>query len=190
MAFKLRSEVPANTLYYLTKVIGTKKMRNSASEFRDYVNKCKQIAVDFAYFMNNEWIFDNASAFQMQKQLMEADPTGGQLNLVPFDIQSIKWAPLIQNHGYGIKRYILQEEAYMPSLGYHDARTRMFTPATAKLMNPWGHGTFFKKVLGFEETKQIILSSPWVQREMDNLITHRLSLLKSGSSGSVPKADI
>ena len=191
MAFRLRSEVPASTLYYLTKIIGTKKMHQGAGEYRDYVGKCRQIAVDFAYFMNNEWIFDNASAFQMQKQLMEADPTGSQLNLVPFDIQSIKWVPFIQNHAYGIKRYILQEEAYMPSLGYHDARTRMFTPATGKLLNPWGHGIFFKKVLGFEETKQVVFSSAWVQREMDDLVARRLSLLKSDRSasvGSAPKA--
>jgi hypothetical protein len=55
-------------------------------------------------------------------------------------------------------------------------------------LNPWGHGIFFKKVLSFDETKQMVFSSAWVQREMDDLIARRLSLLKSGSSGSVPKA--
>jgi hypothetical protein len=78
--------------------------------------------------MNNEWIFDNASTHVIRKKLMEKDPTGEQMALLPFDVSKINWNHLISNHAYGIKRYILNEEAYIPSMGYRDARARMFTP--------------------------------------------------------------
>ena len=75
-----------------------------------------------AYFMNNEWIFDNASSFILQRKVLEGEPNL-QLN---FDVSKIKWSDFIQNHAYGIKKYILMEEAYMPSHGYRDARANFF----------------------------------------------------------------
>lgn len=78
--------------------------------------------------MNNEWIFDNASTGRLQKELLLIDPSGELLRNLNFDVSKIKWKQLVQNHGYGIKRYILQEEAYMPSMGYADARGKMYPP--------------------------------------------------------------
>jgi hypothetical protein len=76
---------------------------------------------------------------------------------------------MIQNHAYGIKRYILHEEAYIPSLGYRDARSKMFNPVIARMINPTGKGVFYKKILSFDETKSIVFSSPWVQQEMQKI---------------------
>ena len=42
--------------------IGSKKLKKDAKEFLDYVYKCREIGEQFGYFMNNEWIFDNATA--------------------------------------------------------------------------------------------------------------------------------
>ena len=61
-AYTVKSAVPANIFYYLSKVIGPKKVKKDAKEYLTYVNKCKWIAVMFGYFMNNEWIYDNATA--------------------------------------------------------------------------------------------------------------------------------
>lgn len=88
---------------------------------------------------------------------------------------------MIQNHAYGIKRYILHEEAYIPSLGYRDARSKMFNPVVHRMINPTGKGVFYKKVLSYEETKAIVLSSPWVQEEMEKLIQKRNFLYQKGS---------
>lgn len=59
--FALKSQIPANALYYISKIVGPKKAREGAKEFLTYVNKCGEIGSDFAYFMNNEWIFDNST---------------------------------------------------------------------------------------------------------------------------------
>jgi len=117
--------------------------------------------------MNNEWIFDNASVFYIMKQI--EDPK--ELALVPFDTSRIKWNWLIQNHAYGLKKYVLEEEAYIPSLGYSDCRIRMFYPQTAKVMQPLlGTSVFFKKIRNYEETKQMVFSSKWVKQEQAKLV--------------------
>ena len=36
------------------------------------------------------------------------------------DVSKIKWKMYIMNHAYGIKKYILKEEAVLPSAGYND----------------------------------------------------------------------
>lgn len=61
-AYTVKSAVPANVLFYLSKIVGPKSLKKDAKEFKMYVDKCKEIAVQFGYFMNNEWIFDNATA--------------------------------------------------------------------------------------------------------------------------------
>lgn len=134
--FRLKS-LPANAYYYLTRYIGTKSMAKKGQEARDAINKCRQIGIQFAYFMNNEWIFDNASTGRLQKELLLIDPSGELLRNLNFDVSKINWKPFIQNHGYGIKRYVLQEEAYMPSMGLSDARVRMFNPYLNAIRSPW-----------------------------------------------------
>ena len=61
-AFRYKSELPTNALYYFTRIVGTKKVKQDVAELKAYVAQCKQIGIQFAYFMNNEWIFDNPSA--------------------------------------------------------------------------------------------------------------------------------
>ena len=65
MAFKFYSEYPTKTLYIATRLLGTKKIKKDVKELRFYVGECKKIGEQFAYFMNNEWIFDNASAIAL-----------------------------------------------------------------------------------------------------------------------------
>jgi hypothetical protein len=44
-AYTMKSVVPANMLYYTSKIVGGKKLKKDAKEFLMYVNKCKEIAV-------------------------------------------------------------------------------------------------------------------------------------------------
>ena len=61
-AFKYKSELPNKALYLISKVVGTSKMKGDLKEMKQYIAQCKSMANQFAYFMNNEWIFDNPSA--------------------------------------------------------------------------------------------------------------------------------
>jgi hypothetical protein len=42
-----------------------------------------------------------------------------------FDAKRINWRMYSMNHAFGIKRYVLQEDAVVPSLGYDDVTYRM-----------------------------------------------------------------
>lgn len=72
----MRSKVPANTWFYASKVVGSKKSKKNAKVYLDNVKKCNDLANQFGYFMNNEWIFDNASAGLIMNKLQETDPSG------------------------------------------------------------------------------------------------------------------
>jgi nuclear transport factor 2 (NTF2) superfamily protein len=65
------------------------------------VNKARILGEGFLHFMNREWIFDNASVMTLQKHI---DLAGEPIN---FDVRKITWTNLVQNHAYGVKRYIL-----------------------------------------------------------------------------------
>ena len=43
--------------------------------------------------------------------------------LFNFDVTRIKWRMFLMNHAYGIKKFILKEEAELPSVGYNDVLT-------------------------------------------------------------------
>lgn len=43
-----------------------------------------------------------------------------------FDVQRINWKMYVMNHAYGIKKFILNEEAELPSVGYSDVVTVRF----------------------------------------------------------------
>ena len=43
-----------------------------------------------------------------------------------FDVTRIKWKMYFMNNAYGIKKYILNEEAELPSVGYNDVITVYF----------------------------------------------------------------
>lgn len=49
--------------------------------------------------------------------------TEEEMRVFNFDVMRIKWKMYIMNHAYGIKKFILKEEAELPSVGYNDIVT-------------------------------------------------------------------
>lgn len=115
--------------------------------------------------MNQEMIFDNASAVALQRKLEQS----GDVGVLNFDVSKIQWTNFVQNHAYGIKRYILHEEAYLPSQGYYDARHNMFNTYTHRILNPFSSKIFQKNVRSYEKTKELVFKSAWVQKEIKKM---------------------
>lgn len=134
------------------------------------------LARHFSYFMNNEWIFDNPSAFKLQALIQEQEPT---VNLY-FDVRAIKWPVFIQNHAYGIKKHIFGEETYLPSLSYCDARIKIYSPSLVRFKHRFGGASKvletppIKKTKPYSEAKQVILTDPWVKAEIEKLVTQKI----------------
>lgn len=63
----------------------------------------------------------------------------------------------------------------MPSQGYQDARNQMFNPWKHRIMNPFSTKIFNKSVRSYEDTKEIVFKSAWVQREIKKLAILKLN---------------
>lgn len=80
--------------------------------------KCEEVGVMFRPFTKNEWIFANSKAYKVFRKLSEEEKE--RFN---FDVTRVQWKMFIMNHAYGIKKFILKEEAELPSAGYNDVVT-------------------------------------------------------------------
>lgn len=120
--------------------------------------KCEQIGEQFEHFTCNEWIFENKSQLILLRQMSKEDR-----ELFNFDVMRIKWKIFIMNHAYGIKRFILKEEAEIPSLGYNDIITYMAAQHGENYL-PWYSRGQPLKVRTNDEMKQLILESEDVRK--------------------------
>jgi hypothetical protein len=173
MSQKIYNEVPAQAWYYLTRVAGSAKTKESAKDYLKHLHLTQALAKQFSYFMNNEWIFDNPSAFKLQALVKEHEPN---LNL-NFDVRVINWPVFIRNHAYGIKKHIFGEETYLPSLSYCDARMRIFSPYKLALTDAQRLRELAptKTVKPYSEAKQVVLMDPWVQQEIEKRVQSKIS---------------
>jgi hypothetical protein len=117
-SFILRRKIPMNIVYYTTKAIGTTGMKTKVTQLKEAVDKCEEIGKIFYHFTKGEWIFDNSSSLKVAKTMTEEERK--EFN---FDVMRIKWKMYVMNHAYGIKKFILKEEAELPSKGYNDIVT-------------------------------------------------------------------
>jgi hypothetical protein len=76
------------------------------------------------------------------------------------------------NYAYGIKRFILKEEAEMPSVGYNDIVTYMGSMHGENYL-PWYSRGKELKVRSMEEMKSLILTSDEVKTAIANLARER-----------------
>jgi len=79
-----------------------------------------------------------------------------------FDVTRIKWKMLVMNHAYGIKKFILKEEAELPSVGYNDVVTYMSRRHGENFLPFYTLGRPMK-VKTPEEVKKHLLNAPEVR---------------------------
>ena len=80
------------------------------------INKGNELVDILSFFANKEWIFDSSTITRLNSNL--STPYDKKEFMV--EVQTINWPFYAKNLGYGIKRYILDEEAALPSQGYAD----------------------------------------------------------------------
>lgn len=97
-------------------------------QLKEAYEKCEEIGNSFEYFTKNQWIFDNKQAMR-NFYTMFSDSERHVFNI---DVTRINWKMYIMNFAYGIKRFILHEEAELPSVGYNDVVTVIITMSHQK----------------------------------------------------------
>lgn len=78
----------------------------------------------------------------------------------------------VMNHAYGIKKYILKEEAELPSAGYNDVVTYMGNLHGENYI-PWLSRGKDLKVKTPEEMKNAILNCPEVKEVIADLVREK-----------------
>lgn len=122
LAYRLKSVIPTYTLFYLSRILGTKSFKEKITELKGAVDQCFTIKQELTYYASNEWIFDCSNTAQLLAFLKNDAHEAKVFNI---DISKLKWRDYCRNFGYGIKHYILHEQAVVPSLGYGDAVLKM-----------------------------------------------------------------
>ena len=59
IAYKLKSVIPAYSLYYITRVIGTKKLSATVAELKDAVDQCFWVKEELGFYTKQQWIFES-----------------------------------------------------------------------------------------------------------------------------------
>lgn len=106
--------------YHISNALpGTKKLKEDMKQLKEAIEKCEEIGNAFEYFTANEWVFDNKQAMRAFRTMF----TEAERRVFNIDVTRINWKMYIMNFAYGIKRFILKEEAELPSVGYNDVIT-------------------------------------------------------------------
>ena len=119
-AFRYRTQLPTKALFYATRVLSTKKFAADVRELRDGVEQVRIANETFSFFLLKDWVFDSASC-QKLDAFLKASSAPGEHASFPVNVKQIQWEPFAQNHAYGVKHYVLKEEAVLPSLGFGDS---------------------------------------------------------------------
>lgn len=84
----------------------------------------------------------------------------------------MKWRDYARNFAYGIKHYILHEEAVVPSFGYGDAVVKM---ERTRSFLPWNSpGRALVNVKSRDEMKKIILNTESVKEAIATIVAEKL----------------
>ncbi len=89
------------------------------------------------------------------------------------DLGKLNWKSYSMNLAYGIKNYILKEEAAMPSMGYNDVVMRMVKKRGADLL-PWSSQGQPAQVRSREEMTKLIMANNTVKAEIAALVKSKL----------------
>jgi len=93
------------------------------------------------------------------------------------------------NLGYGIKNYILKEEAALPSAGYNDVVQRMINVGGKDLL-PWNKQGLPLNVRTQDDMKRIILGNSAVKEAIANLVKDKLAYNRGTLMIEVPEDKI
>ena len=78
------------------------------------------------------------------------------------------------NMGYGIKHYVLKEEASLPSIGYNDVVQRMIQNNTREWL-PWSKSGLPLQVKSQPEIKKLLLGKESVKQAIAQLVKEKLA---------------
>ena len=162
------SYYPTQALYYATRVFGTRQFSNDVAELRQGVQDCETANEQFKFFLSNEWVFDNANSLKMDQFL--AQSSGADQAQFHINVKAIDWRNVAMNHAYGVKRYVLKEEAALPSAGFNDTLVPIKKFRAIDFLSSNKRVNWNMTVRSNDEMKRYVLETEWVKKEMADIV--------------------
>ena len=157
--------------------MSTKKFANDVAELRDGVNQVRLANESFKFYLYNEWVFDNANVQKLEaltSKTLKVDNNFG-----PINVKAIDWHNLAMNHAYGVKHYVLKEEAVLPSIGYHDTIVPIKTFSFADWA-PWSKKVNWNmQTRPIQDMKRLVLETDSVKEAIGDIVANKLNYYKN-----------
>lgn len=134
--------------------------------------------ISFKFYSSNEWIFDNANAQKLDEFLRQTREPAERV-VFKVNVKGIDWRHLAMNHAYGVKHYVLKEEASLPSLGYNDSLVRIASFSVADLA-PWTKKVNWNmQTRNVKEMQQMVLDTESVKEALGVIVAEKLNYYKN-----------
>ena len=125
----------------------------------------------------NEWVFDNANSTKLEAFIRSTSPQLAQSFQV--NVKQIDWHPFAMNHAYGVKHYVLKEEAVIPSLGYGDALVHL-KQFGVRDWAPWTEKVnWYMNTRSHEDMKRMVLETNSVKEAIGEIVASKLAYYKN-----------
>lgn len=162
----------------MTRVLGTKKFANDVVELKKGVEQVRQANISFKFYTTNEWVFDNANS-QKLELFLKSSNNGADADDWIVNVKQVEWTPFAMNHAYGVKRYLLHEEAAVPSEGFGDSLVPIRNFKLTDLV-PWSKKINWEfDVRPTKAMEQLILETDSVKEAIGDIVSTKLDYYKN-----------
>ena len=158
-------------------MIGSKKLANDVVELRAGVADCWAANENFKHYLSNDWVFDNANLGRLEDFLLQSsDKT--EIAQFPVNVKNIEWTPYAWNHAYGVKHYVLKEEAVVPAEGYNDLLMRLRRMTLKELAFGSSNTAWFYDARPPADMERTVLETNSVREVIGEIVAEKLAYYK------------
>ena len=155
-----------------------RKFKADVRQLKEGVEQVRLANQTFEFYMCNEWVFDNANTMKLEDFLHRSrDETDSRTFNV--NVKHINWNHLAMNHAYGVKHFVLKEEAALPSIGYNDSLVRISSFTIADMV-PWSQKCLWNmQVRKVKDMQQMVLETDSVKEAIGAIVADKLAYYKN-----------
>ena len=169
--------MPTKALYYVTRVLATKKLASDVAELREGVDQVSEANEIFKFYLYNEWVFDNANCHILERYMSKSPEIAETFG--PLNVKVINWPMLAMNHAYGVKHYVLKEEAVLPSIGYHDTLIPIKSFGISD-HSPWNKKVNWNMITRpTDDMKRLVLETDSVKEAIGEIVAKKLNYYRN-----------
>jgi len=105
----LQNEIPMQSSQFIAKITGSQHYAKNALKRAKQIARQDNLMVTFNHFINKGWYFETKVIYEIMKLLSPEEVIEFEM-----DVKLIDWEKLSFLYSYGIKKFLLKQEAMSP----------------------------------------------------------------------------